>query len=113
MTAPVAVRPVEDADLVVGQVDPVEPGVAGADRGPQGGVDGVDRPVALGDLHVTLGVGRPVARHPHLDGGLGREVPLGSSSVITRIDSTRKNSCSLPPARRMSSSSEASAASKW
>ena len=39
--------------------------------------------------------------------------PLGSSSVITRIDSTRKNSCSQPSALRMSSSSEASAASKW
>ena len=39
--------------------------------------------------------------------------PLLDSSVITRIDSTRKKSCSQPAARRISSSSEASAASKW
>ena len=39
--------------------------------------------------------------------------PFGSSSVITRIASTVKNSCSQPVARRISSSSEASAASKW
>ena len=39
--------------------------------------------------------------------------PLGSSSVMTRMLSTRKKSCSQPAARRISSSSEASAASKW
>ena len=37
----------------------------------------------------------------------------GSSSVITRMLSTLKKSCSQPAARRISSSSEASAASKW
>ena len=40
-------------------------------------------------------------------------VPLVSSSVMTRIDSTSKNGCDQPVARRMSSSSDASAASKW
>ena len=39
--------------------------------------------------------------------------PPGSSSVMTRMLSTLKNSCSQPVARRISSSSEASAASKW
>ncbi len=39
--------------------------------------------------------------------------PFGSSSVMTRIDSTEKYSCSQPAARRMRSSSDASAASKW
>ena len=68
-------RPVEDADLVVGQVDAVELGVADADRGPQRGVDGVDRAVALGGVDVALGVGPALAaRHPHLDRGLGGEV---------------------------------------
>jgi len=40
-------------------------------------------------------------------------VPLVDSSVITRIDSTEKNSCCQPVARRINNSSDASAASKW
>ena len=39
--------------------------------------------------------------------------PDSASSVMTRIDSTRNHDCSQPAARRMSSSSDASAASKW
>ena len=108
MTAPVPGRAVEDAHLEVGEVDPVELRVARADGGPQRGVEGVDRAVALGRGDD------PLAVDVHLHGGLGDEGSRsGSSSAMTRIDSTVKKSCSQPAARRMSSSSEASAASKW
>ncbi len=47
---------VEDPHLVVGQLDLAQVRVAGADRGAQGSVEGVDRAVALGDLDVALAV---------------------------------------------------------
>ena len=56
----------------------------------------------------------------HLDGGLGAHTPgraatssEARSSVITRNDSTRNHGCSHPVARRINSSSDASATSKW
>ena len=53
---PGAVVLVEDAHLVVGQLDVGELRVAGADRGAQGLVEGVNRAVALGHLDVALAV---------------------------------------------------------
>jgi 2-isopropylmalate synthase len=47
---------VEDAHLVVGQLDVGQVRVPCADRGAQSPVEGVDRPVALGHLDVALAV---------------------------------------------------------
>src|SRR3954452_21166957 len=74
---------VDDADLEVHEVDPVELRVAGRDGGTEGAVDGIDGTVALGrgddalavDVHLHRGLGEEgavrqlVGDHPHrLDG---------------------------------------------
>ena len=68
---------VEDADLVVGQVDAVERRQHRSDRLAQRRVDGVDRAVALGDPHAALGI--VALADPHLDGGLGRELAAAAA----------------------------------
>ena len=62
-----AVGFVEDADLVVGQLDVGEVRVAVGDRAAQGAVEGVDRAVALGDAHVALAVDLDLDRRLGLD----------------------------------------------
>ena len=74
-----AVVLVEDADLVVGQLDVGEVRVQLGDRRAQGPVERVDRAVALGGADVALAV------DPELDRRLGLDLAVGSRfSVMTR-----------------------------
>ena len=61
---------VENADLVVDEVDAIEQRVVRHEGGAQGGVDGIHRTVALGGVHGAL------IAHPHLDRRLGRELTV-------------------------------------
>jgi hypothetical protein len=63
---------VEDADLVVDELDVGEVRVDLGDRRAQRGVQGVDRAVALGGAHVALAV------DPDLDGRLGLDLAVGA-----------------------------------
>ena len=62
-----AVGFVEDADLVVGQLDLGQVRVAVGDRAAQGLVERVDRAVALGDADVALAVDLDLDRRLGLD----------------------------------------------
>src|SRR5918995_3761751 len=68
--SPGAVVLVEDADLVVGQLDLGQVRVAVGDRLAQGPVQRVHRAVALGGANVAL------ALHPDLDRGLGHHLAV-------------------------------------
>ncbi len=70
--APVAVALVEDADLVVHELDLAEVRVDHRDGAAQRGVEGVDGAVALRGAHVALPV------DPDLDRRLGLDLPLGA-----------------------------------
>ena len=67
-----AVVLVEDADLVVDELDVLEVRVDLADRVAQRGVERVDRAVALGGAHVALAV------DPDLDRRLGLDLAVGA-----------------------------------
>ena len=103
-----AVALVEDAHLVVDQLELRDLGVRPGDRLAQRLVQGVDRAVAL------TGDDQPVAAGAQLHRRLGdRLVSPGRESVMTRHDSTSKYVGRTPSASSTSiSSKEASAASK-
>ena len=63
---------VEDADLVVDELDVAQVRQALADRGPQRAVERVHRAVALGRAHEALGA------DPELDRRLGLDAPVGA-----------------------------------
>ena len=128
---PGALRSVEDAHPVVGQMHVAQLAEVRLDGEAERGVEGVDGPVALGggddtlvaDVDLDRRLGRELAgRRPGVDerGRLAREAvarrPSARQSVITRNDSILNRSPSArpaPAAARIKSSSDPSAASKW
>jgi len=96
---------VDDPHAVVRQVDGAEDGVVGADRLAEGGVERVDRAVALGGGHqpsrptCTLTVASVVARTAAVRTSSSASPSGGVTwSVITRKDSTSKKSGTHPVA---------------
>ena len=101
-----AVALVEDAHLVVGQLDVGEVRVAVGDRRPQRPVERVDRAVALGDLDVALAVDHDLDRRLGLDPAV--LALLGGDAEALQLE---ERLVDLPASRRSSSSNEACAAS--
>ena len=84
-------RPVEDADLVVDEVDPVELRVERPERLAERGVEGVHRAVAVG------GGVEDLALHLHLDGRLGQQLaPLALLDEDGEVDDPERGDVARP-----------------